>query len=310
MAEERGLTLVTGANGFIGRHLVSALAGLGRPTRVLMRPSTHPPTLAGAPEIVLGDLLDGEGLERATAGVDTCIHLAAQPSVAVGAEDPTLTMRTNATAVADLLAACRRSGVRRFVLVSTNHVFGPVPAHLLTESTPFDPRSVYAASKLEAERHALSLGGELEVVVLRPSNVYGPGQSRAAVVPNLVARAIAGEAMVVKNPAARRDFVYVGDIVEALVAAASAPAAAGQAINLGSGRDIAIGELARIIWRVAGQAAMPGSALADDDAAAGERPRGAGTPAERLLGWRATTPLLEGIAACVAAERVRLRHGA
>jgi UDP-glucose 4-epimerase len=301
MAQGRGLTLVTGAHGFIGRHLVAKLAGLGWPTRALIRAPTGTAGLAGSPEIARGDILDRAAMARATAGVDTCIHLAAQSSVAVGAEDPDLTMRTNAAAVADLLAACGVNGVRRFVLLSTIHVFGPAPARPLTATTPFDPRSAYALSKLEAERLVFGFDGAMDVVVLRPSNVYGPGQSRAAVVADMVARAVAGEPITVRDPAVRRDFVYVGDIVQALVAAASTPAAAGHAIDIESGQDITIGHLARLIWRAAGQP------VPDDDDSATDQSLAGPTLADRLLGWRPTTSLPEGLAACVAAERERLR---
>lgn len=302
-----GPVLVTGANGFIGLHLMAALADLGWPTRALVRAATDPSDFAGTPEICRGDLLDGEAMARATSGVDTCLHLAAQSSVAVARADPDLTMRTNAAAVADLLAACRANRVRRFVLVSTIHVFGPPRGHPPTETDPFDPQDVYAASKLEAEGHALGPGGAMEVVVLRPANVYGPGQSRAAVVADFVARAVAGEPMTVRDPAVRRNFVYVGDIVRAVVAAASAPAAAGHAINLACGRAVTIGHLARTIWQAAGHPVAPYAAPSDDDDTAVERIFMEPTLAERLLGWRPVTPLADGIAACVAAERKRLR---
>jgi nucleoside-diphosphate-sugar epimerase len=303
-----GLILVTGANGFIGRHLTQALADLGFPARGLIRPSADPARLAGNPKVVRGDLLDHEAINTATAGVDTCIHLAALSSVTAAAADPDLAMRINTRSVGDLLAACRANGVRRFVLVSTIQVFGPVPASLLTESSRFDPHGPYATSKLEAERLALGSGGAMEVVVLRPSNVYGPGQSRAAVVADFVAKAVSGEPMVVRDPAVQRNFVYVGDAVSALIAAASEPAAAGHAINIVGRREVTIGHVAKAIWRTAGHADPSDPARAGDDDDAGAEPPPAGpTLAESLLGWRPVTPLAAGLSDCVEFERSRRR---
>ncbi|MCK0207779.1 NAD-dependent epimerase/dehydratase family protein [Starkeya koreensis] len=282
---------MTGATGFVGRHLVQRLTSEGWRVKALVRREDHELPLP-AHDVALGDVLDAASLRDASLGVDVMFHLAGQASVTEAEEAPADALAVNVTGTRNALEACRANGIGRFVFLSTMHVFGPSPG----TSGAFDPRSVYAASKLDAERLVLDFGqeGGVETVVLRPSNVYGPGQASDAVVPDFVARALAGDPLVPQAAEVRRRFLYVDDLVDALVQAALAPDVAGHAFNVEAADTVSIGDLARLIERAV---ASPEPASFMGHASVGPAPAGG------LPGWARAIPLSVGIARTVAAAR-------
>ena len=278
--------LVTGATGFVGRHLVSWLVAAGDEVTVSESEITDP-------EAVGGDI------ERCRP--DVVYHLAAQADVGASFADPAATLRTNAEGTCNVLEACRRTGTSRVVLASSAYVYGRVePAELpVREDMPMRPVTPYGASKAAAEMVCIQAhrGHGLEVVRARAFNHLGPGQSdrfvAAALASRIAANELSGDESVnVGNLGARRDFTDVRDVVRAyrLLACAGEP---GEAYNVCSGVSYSIRELAEaLIGRARHRMRL---ATADDllrpaDVA---EVRGDATKLREATGWRPEVSLEE-----------------
>lgn len=303
-------TLVTGGAGFIGSHLVNWLVQHGHTVRVIDNLSSGKAErlahLQPDVELIVADIRDTERLAEATAGVEVVFHLAAMVSVVQSIEEPLEAQDINATGTLRVLEAARQAGVRRVVQASTCAVYGNNTSLPITEEAQPQPLSPYAATKLAAEQWGQLYTAlyKLEVVAARFFNVYGPGQDPrspyAAVVPRFVERLAAGEPVTIFGDGEQsRDFVYVGDIVEALWAVARAPAAAGAVLNVGSGVATSVRELAE------GIAGHMGTELRITYAPArsGEvrHSRAAVERIAELTGYRPATALARGLALTTAA---------
>jgi NAD dependent epimerase/dehydratase len=290
--------LVTGACGFIGSHLVEELLAAGARVRALVFYSAAgsrgwidalPPEAVRTTEIVPGDVRDAGLVEEAARGADAIVHLAALVGIPYSYRAPRTTLETNTTGTLNVLEASRRLDTARTVIVSSSEVYGTARAVPIREDHPLQAQSPYAASKIAAEKlaeaYAHSFG--VRVVVARPFNTYGPRQSTRAVIPSIAAPLLAGAREVrLGNLSPRRDFVFVRDTARALVALARCDAAVGEAVNIATGEEVAIGDLAeRIIGRIA-----PGARVVVD----GERVRPAGSEVERLCGSGARLAELTG----------------
>lgn len=299
--------LVTGGAGFIGSHLVQRLLERGCAVRVLDDFSSGSRArldgLGPAVEVVEGDVRDPGALAAAVAGADTIFHLAALVSVTQSVEQPVETFDVNLLGTLRLLEAARQAGAARVVLASTCAVYGDAAALPVSEGTPPAPLSPYAASKLAAEE-ALKLYSRLHglaTVSLRFFNVYGPGQDPsspyAAVVPRFIAALRAGRQPTIFGDGLQtRDFVYVGDIVEGLYAAATLPGVAGSVFNVGRGEETSVLGLALAIGAQLGVEVSPVFAPARD----GELLRSYGdVSAFAAAGFRAATTLDAGLALTV-----------
>ena len=253
--------LVTGGAGFIGSNLVDALVGRGDRVRVLDDFSTgrRENLTARDVEVVEGDLRDAVVVRRAVAGVHGVFHQAALRSVPRSVDDPLSSNQVNVTGTLVLLLACRDAGVRRVVYASSSSVYGDDPALPKVETLPTRPISPYAISKLAAEHYCQTFARlyGLETVSLRYFNVFGPRQNPeskySAVIPRFLAQALAGEPLEVHGDGEQsRDFTYIDNVVDANLAAASAPAAAGEAFNVGCGNRVSLLEIIGRLEKILG----------------------------------------------------------
>lgn len=245
--------LVTGGGGFIGSHLTAALAASGKDEVVVLDnfSSGNRANLQNVNcTIIEGDLRDPACLAQAVQGVDTVFHHAALCSVAKSMEDPVTTHEVNSTGTLNLLEACRKGAVRRFVFASSSSVYGDSETLPKQENHPTSPLSPYAISKLVGEHYCQvywkAFG--LETVALRYFNVFGPRQypnsDYAAVIPRFVSALLQGRVPEVYGDGSQtRDFTYVADIVQANLAAASSKDAPGQVMNIACGGRFSLLEL-------------------------------------------------------------------
>jgi nucleoside-diphosphate-sugar epimerase len=318
-------TLVTGAGGFIASHLVAALVGAGARVRGLCRYSSTSsrgalellePAVRDAVEVQFGDVRDPDTADRATAGIEVVIHLAALIAVPYSYLSPRDYLETNVLGTVNLAQAARHHGVTRFVHVSSSEVYGEVSHWPIAPDQPLAPRSPYAASKaaadlvLESFRAAFSL----PVVLARPFNAYGPHQSARAIVPAIVVQALAGETIELGSLTPRRDLTFVRDTAAGLMAIAAAPALPAAPLHLGTGTDVSVGELVTLISEALGRRLTP---VLDP-----QRIRPPASEVSRLVcdasataaatGWRTSVALRDGLAETVEwidAHRDRYREG-
>lgn len=254
--------LVTGGAGFIGSHVVAALAAAGESVRVIDDLSSGSwQSLAAYPTVerIEGDVRSAR-LAEAVRGVEWILHLAADVSVERSLADPERAHAHNATATLAVLQAARAHGVRRLVYASSSAAYGdgPAPAR---EDQPPQPLSPYAASKVSGEHYARAFAHSfgLDAVSLRFFNVYGPGQRHdgpyAAVIPRFCRAARRGETAVVHGDGEQtRDFVHVEDAARAmLLAARSARSFRGDVFNVGSGCEVSVNRLAADIGELSGR---------------------------------------------------------
>ncbi|MBF0563378.1 MAG: SDR family NAD(P)-dependent oxidoreductase, partial [Alphaproteobacteria bacterium] len=275
--------LVTGAAGFIGSHLTEALVAHGAKTRALVRytSSGHRGWLENSPlknEIAFfqGDLRDRDSLRKAMAGVDTVFHLGALIAIPYSYEAPQSYLETNITGTLHVLEAGRDLGIRRIVHTSTSEVYGTARYVPIDEAHPLQGQSPYSATKIAADKLAESyfLSFGTPVVTVRPFNTYGPRQSTRAVIPTIITQALTIGEVKLGSLTPTRDLNFVADTVEGFMAAAAADQAIGQTVNLAQGKEISVGNLARLICEIIGHDAR----LVSDS----ERLRPAGSEVERL----------------------------
>lgn len=259
---DKPLILVTGADGFIGSHLVEVLLRRGCHVRAFMLYNSsgswgHLEHLRREDvprvEVVLGDIRDAAGVRTAMTGCEVVLHLAALISIPHSYAAPESYVATNVTGTLNLLLAARDLGVARFVTTSTSEVYGTARRVPIDEEHALSAQSPYAATKIAADQMALAFHRSygVPVTVLRPFNTYGPRQSARAVIPTIISQISAGQRHLrLGSVHPTRDFSFVADTVDAFIAVAEADAAVGEVINSGSGFEISIGDTARLIARL------------------------------------------------------------
>ncbi len=260
--------LVTGGAGFIGSHLVDALVSSGCRVTVLDNLSSgHRANLdavSGGIRFVRADIRDPGAVAAAAAGCEVIFHLAAVVSVPKTTEDPLGSAAVNETGSLLLLEAARAAHVRRVVFASSSAVYGDEPTLPKREEMAPKPLSPYAVQKLAVE-HYLRVYNDLfglESVSLRFFNVFGPRQDPSSpysgVISLFMARALDGHPPLIHGDGRQsRDFVFVGDVVRALIAAATSPAAPGRVFNVGTGRAVPILRLWEVIAALSGAQTSP-----------------------------------------------------
>lgn len=255
---------MTGAGGFIGSHLVERLLKEGARVRAFVRyTSRNDPGLLrqlraedlARIEMVGGDLRDPHAILQAVRGCEVVFHLGALISIPYSYYHPGEVVETNVMGTLNVLAACKEAGVRRLVHTSTSEVYGTARKAPIDESHPLQGQSPYSASKIGADKLAESFACayNLPVVTVRPFNTYGPRQSARAVIPTIITQALALDAIRLGNLDTTRDFTYVSDTVNGFIRAGEAGGVDGQTFNLGSGREIRVGDLAQKIVQIIGR---------------------------------------------------------
>jgi UDP-glucose 4-epimerase len=293
--------LITGAAGFLGSALANQLAREGQQVRGLDDLSTgNPDALYDDVHFTRGDVNDRPKLWTLLQEVDCVYHLAARVSVQESVLYPREYNAVNVGGTVSLMEAMRDVGVRRVVFISSGAVYGDQGEQPLREDAIPNPSSPYAVSKLASEYYVRTIGRlwGIETVSLRVFNAYGPGQNLPAshppVIPNFLRQAVRGGTIVIHGDGAQtRDYVFVDDVVCAMVAAATAPNIRDQVINVGSGTETSIRGLARMATEVT-----------ESDAEVIYNPRSSGgvshmcadlTLAKEKLGYQPRVTLEEGL---------------
>jgi dTDP-glucose 4,6-dehydratase len=255
-------------------------------------------------EVVTGDVADRDSVRRAVQGSEVVFHLAALIGIPYSYEAPRSYVRTNIEGTLNLLQAAQEAEIHRFVHTSTSEVYGTARYVPIDEAHPLQGQSPYSATKIGADKlaEAFHLSFGVPVVVVRPFNTYGPRQSARAVIPTIITQCLSGAQVKLGNLAPTRDLNFVTDTAEGFIkAGGSGPEAVGQVINIGTGREIAIGDLAARI------AEMVGVPLRIEQEARRLRPEGseverlcaANARAGELLGWQPLVSLDEGLSRTV-----------
>lgn len=256
--------LVTGADGFIGSHLVEHLVERGADVRAFVQYNSFgqwgwldkaPDSVRRAIEVVAGDVRDATFTRAAVHGCNVVLHLAALIAIPYSYRTPASYVDTNIKGTLNVLEAARDLGVNKVVHTSTSEVYGTAQRVPIDEEHPLNAQSPYAASKIGADQMALSFRRSFEtpVAVIRPFNTYGPRQSERAVIPTIISQIIADPAHVrLGSLSPTRDFCYVADTVAGFVAVAESSLTVGEVTNIGSGFEISIGDTAQTIANIMG----------------------------------------------------------
>jgi NAD dependent epimerase/dehydratase len=256
--------LVTGADGFIGSHLVEALVLAGYSTRAFVLYNSFnshgwldscAPDVAGKFEVFSGDIRDPNGVREAMRGCDSVLHLAALIAIPYSYHSPDTYIDTNVKGTLNILQAARDLGVGRVIQTSTSEVYGTARFVPITEEHPLQGQSPYSASKIGADQLAFSFHASfgLPVVIARPFNTYGPRQSARAVIPTIITQLANGKTKLKLGAVTpTRDFNFVHDTVAAFLAALNSTKGVGEVVNFGSNYEISVGDTAREIARIMG----------------------------------------------------------
>jgi UDP-glucose 4-epimerase len=257
--------VVTGGAGFIGANLCRVLVateGIGRVVALDDLSSGAEANLQGAPgtELIVGSILEDAALDKAIAGADTVVHLAARPSVPLSIEDPVASHDANATGTMRVLEALRRHGVGHIVVASSSSVYGDNPTLPKHEDLAPDPRSPYAASKLATESYTLAWANVwgLDALAFRFFNVFGPlqaaGHAYAAVIPAFVDAALAGRPLPVHGDGLQtRDFTFVDSLAAVITQAVVQRLGHPRPVNLAFGGRSSLLEVIDLLEAILGQ---------------------------------------------------------
>jgi NAD dependent epimerase/dehydratase len=303
------LTVVTGAGGFIGGHLATALVKGGSRVRAFVRSNSrndrgtlewHDPKVVQEMEIVFGDLRDIESVRLALTGSDVVFHLGAQIAIPYSYINARNFFETNVVGTLNVAEAARAAGVGRVVHTSTSEVYGTAQTIPMTEHHPLEAQSPYAASKIGADKLMDSFfrAHGLPVTIVRPFNTYGPHQSARAVIPTIIIQALVGDTVRLGDLEPRRDLTFVDDTVAGFIAAAKVDAAVGRTIHLGTGRDVSIGTIAELVGELLGRRLVIELDETRLRPKLSEVERLVSNPqlAKELIGWQAEVDLQTGLA--------------
>lgn len=248
--------LVTGADGFIGSHLVESLLDRGYEVRAFVYYNSFNSwgwleTLSDEKlkhvEVFMGDIRDGVRVKEAMIGVSKIFHLAALISIPFSYVSPESYVDTNIKGTLNVLNGARELNLERILITSTSEVYGTAKYVPIDEKHPFQGQSIYSATKIGADRLAESYyrSFEMPISIVRPFNTFGPRQSARAVIPTIISQLLSGsEEIKLGNLKSTRDFNYVKDTVSGFIDISESDLAIGEEINIATEREISIKELA------------------------------------------------------------------
>lgn len=299
---------VTGAGGFIGSHLVERLVKLGAKVTAFIRYNSAnsfgnldflPKATLDKVAIVPGDLRDGPSVAGAMQGAELVFHLGALIAIPYSYLNPRGVLETNAMGTFNVLQAARDLKVNRVVNTSTSEVYGTAREVPISEKHPLHGQSPYSASKIAADKiaEAFHCSYGLPVVTLRPFNTYGPRQSARAVIPTIISQALSSKVVKLGSLHPTRDLTFVTDTVDGFIRAATSSGVDGETIQLGTGREISVGDLA---IKIAG---LMGTDIVIKAQGARKRPAKSeverlvsnAAKARRVLKWKPEVGLEEGL---------------
>lgn len=301
--------LVTGSEGFIGSHLTEMLLDMGYDVRAFVLYNsfgqwgwldTLPKEKRDALDVVMGDVRDPVFVRKAMEGVECVFHLAALIAIPYSYYAPDAYVDTNIKGTLNVLNAARELRTKRVLITSTSEVYGTAQYVPIDERHPFQGQSPYSATKIGADRLAESYfrSFDLPVTIVRPFNTYGPRQSSRAVIPTIISQLLAGyDEIQMGSLTPTRDFVFCKDTAQGFIELSKCAAAIGREVNIASGREISIGDLAQKLIALL----RPEAKIVCEE----QRLRPAASEVERLLGsnellyaltgFRPQTPIEEGL---------------
>jgi NAD dependent epimerase/dehydratase len=313
---------VTGADGFIGSHLVEALVRAGAQVRALVYYNSwnalgwlaDTADVRREIEVMSGDVRDAERMQQGVAGAAYVFHLASLIGIPYSYEAPHSYIATNVGGTFNVLEACRRSDTLvRLVHTSTSEVYGTAQTDRIAESHPLVGQSPYSATKIGADKMAESYHRSfaLPVVTARPFNTFGPRQTARAVIPTIASQLLSDvNELRLGALTPTRDFNFVTDTVAGMIALATCPQAEGREVNIGTGQDWSIGDTAKFLMQLTGRevpiiceearvrpAASEVNRLIADTALIGS-----------LTGWTSSVSFRDGLASPVDWIRGNLHH--
>lgn len=301
--------LVTGADGFIGSHLVERLLEEGCQVRAFVYYNSFsswgwldslPADILKNIEIFSGDVRDPNGVRNAVKGVDAVFHLAALIAIPFSYHSPDSYVDTNIKGTLNILQACRDLNIEKLVVTSTSEVYGTARYVPIDEKHPLQGQSPYSATKIGADKMAESFyrSFDLPVAIARPFNTYGPRQSARAIIPTIITQLLDGSKEInlgALHPT--RDLNFVKDICDGFVAVARSDNTAGKEINICNGKEISMGDLAQTIINIID----PNAVIKTEeqrlrpDKSEVERLLGNNEVIRELTGWGPKVTLKEGL---------------
>lgn len=310
--------LITGADGFIGSHLVEALLAEGCSVRAFVYYNSFnnlgwlddlPKAVKQELDIICGDIRDPNGVRQAVKGIDVVFHLAALIAIPFSYYSPDSYVDTNIKGTLNVLQAARDEGCEKILVTSTSEVYGTARYVPIDEAHPCQGQSPYSASKIGADRLAESFwrSFDMPISIVRPFNTYGPRQSARAVIPTIITQLLCGATEIkLGSLHPTRDFNFVLDTVAGFIAIAKSDRTLGEEINIATQQEISIGDLANELIKQIN----PSAQIITDD----QRLRPEKSEVERLLGsnekicqlteWQPRYSFAEGIARTVEWFRV------
>jgi dTDP-glucose 4,6-dehydratase len=249
--------LVTGADGFIGSHLVEGLLELGCDVRAFVFYNsfnswgwldTFSKEKLREIDVFAGDIRDPNAVRKAMENIEEVFHLAALVSIPFSYYSPDSYVDTNIKGTLNVLQAARDLGPKRVLITSTSEVYGTAQYVPIDEKHPFQGQSPYSATKIGADRIAESFyrSYDIPITIVRPFNTYGPRQSARAIIPTIIIQLLSGkEEIKLGSLTPTRDFNYVKDTISGFIEIAQSPRTIGEEINIASQKEVSIGELAQ-----------------------------------------------------------------
>jgi len=320
---EKSRVLVTGADGFIGSHLVELLVEQGADVRALVYYNSWneigwlkdtPPSILQNIEVVAGDVRDTEHMRALVKGCDYVMHLSSLIAIPYSYNAPRAYVDTNITGTLNVLNACRESDtLSRLVHVSTSEVYGSAQQVPIDEDHPLVGQSPYSATKIAADKlvESFHLSFGLPVVTARPFNTFGPRQTARAVIPTIISQLIAGtEQIRLGALTPTRDFNFVTDTANGMLALALCQKAEGHVVNIGTGQEWSIKQVADVLMQITGkrcEISIQRDRLRPQKSEV-DRLVADNTKIIRLCDWRPLVTFEQGLSVTVEWVEANLRH--